>query len=67
MRRRAALVPGTEPLSTGHEPRRVKGNASDRCSVANSTGVSHVATLRKSIGYLDLMEVFTHTRARHYV
>lgn len=67
MRRRAALVPGTEPLSIGHEPRRVKGNASDRCSVANSTGVSHVATLRKSIGCLDLMEVFTHTRARHYV
>lgn len=67
MRRRAALVPGTEPLSISREPRRVKGNASDRCSVANSTGVSHVATLRKSIGYLDLMEVFTHTRARHYV
>ena len=39
MRRRAALVPGTEPLSISHEPRRVKGNASDRCSVANSTGV----------------------------
>ena len=67
MRRRAALVPGPGPLPPGHEPRRVKGNASDRCSVANSTGVSHVATLRKSIGYLDLMEVFTHTRARHYV
>ena len=67
MRRRAALVPGTEPLSISHEPRRVKGNAADRCSVANSTGMSHVATLRKSIGCLDLMEVFTHTRARHYV
>ena len=67
MRRRSALVPGTEPPSIGHEPRRGKGRVSVQRPPACSIGVSHVTTLRKIIGYLDLMGGFTHTRARHYV
>ncbi len=67
MRRRSALLLGTKLPSTGHEPRRVKDRASVRRSVASWSGVNHVATLRKSVGYLDLGEVFTHTRPGHYV
>ena len=67
MQRHSALLPGTEPPLIGHEPRRVEGRASVRQSPACSIGVGHVTTLRKSMGYLDLMEVFTHTRAGRYV
>lgn len=60
------MVPSTYIAERSGQP-PMNGFVPVRCAGPWSCEGCRGATVRKNIGCLDLMQVFTHTLARHYV